>query len=718
MVVTEVLLCGLVILGRAEELQGHMQPWGKHGVTPNRPNVQETWPNPADWATWANDVHLVRNAMQTWPTDWSEKNKILKKFGTCDGKSFSSETTKEYTVKSFLEFTKDTEASVFGMDAPVDMYQHLSPPSTLLCSHMLPALTRVHLLIKTPGEEVSRTQFRLLKGRAQVVCAVHGTTTLHSISTQDFPVPAKIKDNTLLKMDLNWCDFTAFKKLHTVPYTATTLQPKDCAYIPDNTFLATEKGGEGNTVISFQLDTAKAADGAQVCADKEQEQQSCFGEKHATPGCPAVTFAAVAHTMRHSFKIPAAHCSEKATKDISSPSDPSYMNQLAGKFKSILETQSKSLGLHVDATSNSEDKPDQTMSAAVKKKKDEESWKASINEYMDRFKKYTNPDKAIFKQTHTAKPPVLKRAWYTPLLHVSSDHYGVHAADLGNNLTKCILEVYAEWMEDNKASFYDSPEDDRSDIAHINDMFFNWQSEDYPGTEDEEIPLTNFEAMSLRKGCEGMAIINRIFKSAALDFMRNTGLVSKAIINEVIKVPVQAWATVHSLGMKHARHQHNAAAISGTYYVKLPENPSPISFFDTRGPSPPFANFFHVKPQVGDIVVFPGWLPHEVAPTTGTDPRISIAFNLQGSWSYTGALFEEEVISPLGKGPSTSWQRDTVDRKTFSVMDSTNDYDDLEFQAGEAQKQQSLKHALDIASEKRRLLKAAGKAQETQKEEL
>ena len=42
-------------------------------------------------------------------------------------------------------------------------------------------------------------------------------------------------------------------------------------------------------------------------------------------------------------------------------------------------------------------------------------------------------------------------------------------------------------------------------------------------------------------------------------------------------------------------------------------------------------------PRAGDIICFPGWLSHRVAPNNGDRARISVAGNLQGLWGETSA---------------------------------------------------------------------------------
>lgn len=99
--------------------------------------------------------------------------------------------------------------------------------------------------------------------------------------------------------------------------------------------------------------------------------------------------------------------------------------------------------------------------------------------------------------------------------------------------------------------------------------------------------------------------------------------------------------------------------VSGVFYVATPPNAAPILFRDPRyvfprcqiskpatnprffgssGPLPPFDVPLAIQPQAGDLLMFPSWLLHEVPATPGDEPRISIAFNMPGTWADTAGV--------------------------------------------------------------------------------
>lgn len=82
------------------------------------------------------------------------------------------------------------------------------------------------------------------------------------------------------------------------------------------------------------------------------------------------------------------------------------------------------------------------------------------------------------------------------------------------------------------------------------------------------------------------------------------------------------------------------------YYISTPEGAGQITFHDPRGKTPfppvqmpfdvatpPFHGVFSHKPREGDLLLFPSFLVHSVAPSSAAqEPRISASFNIAGPW--------------------------------------------------------------------------------------
>ena len=98
-----------------------------------------------------------------------------------------------------------------------------------------------------------------------------------------------------------------------------------------------------------------------------------------------------------------------------------------------------------------------------------------------------------------------------------------------------------------------------------------------------------------------------------------------------------AWANVNAAGDFNRPHRHGTAHWSGVLYLKTPkENEGgKIAFHDPRSavgilptPGTPFGESVAITPKPGMMLVFPGWLEHMVWPHRGTEPRITIAYNV------------------------------------------------------------------------------------------
>tara|TARA_B100000900_G_scaffold415836_1_gene447432 strand:- start:1324 stop:1902 length:579 start_codon:yes stop_codon:yes gene_type:complete len=110
-----------------------------------------------------------------------------------------------------------------------------------------------------------------------------------------------------------------------------------------------------------------------------------------------------------------------------------------------------------------------------------------------------------------------------------------------------------------------------------------------------------------------------------------------------VKTPimfVNLWGNVNGKGGSNDTHLHGNAFLSGVYYVKTPENSGAIRFIDPRPQVEILApereeplnrddwNRVMFKPTPGKLLVFPGYLPHQVFANQSDDLRISMSFNV------------------------------------------------------------------------------------------
>jgi len=100
-----------------------------------------------------------------------------------------------------------------------------------------------------------------------------------------------------------------------------------------------------------------------------------------------------------------------------------------------------------------------------------------------------------------------------------------------------------------------------------------------------------------------------------------------------------AWMNANPKGGFNAPHTHPGAHWSGVYYVAQPAvapgNSGMIEFVDPRSDlpnwrilkAPPFRMKKKLRPQPGDLILFPSYLVHWVYPNEAEEERVSIAFN-------------------------------------------------------------------------------------------
>jgi len=126
---------------------------------------------------------------------------------------------------------------------------------------------------------------------------------------------------------------------------------------------------------------------------------------------------------------------------------------------------------------------------------------------------------------------------------------------------------------------------------------------------------------------------------------------TKAGVNYRVGWSVRGWANINRRGDYHAPHNHAWSYLSGTYYVKMPQEknggregrarPAAISFYDPRGAvnmvtlsgDPRSRYEFTVKPQSGTLLLWDSLLTHSVHPNMAEDTRITISFNLALAWA-------------------------------------------------------------------------------------
>jgi uncharacterized protein (TIGR02466 family) len=125
----------------------------------------------------------------------------------------------------------------------------------------------------------------------------------------------------------------------------------------------------------------------------------------------------------------------------------------------------------------------------------------------------------------------------------------------------------------------------------------------------------------------------------------------QAFLNQLRKAPptridrfrLEGWINVNRSGDANLLHCHPGCFLSGTYYVRTaagmtggeilfrdPRGPA-VAMYETPGIDLPWVGSgggIPFTPAAGQLLIFPAWLEHRVAPFDGEGDRISIAFNV------------------------------------------------------------------------------------------
>ena len=99
---------------------------------------------------------------------------------------------------------------------------------------------------------------------------------------------------------------------------------------------------------------------------------------------------------------------------------------------------------------------------------------------------------------------------------------------------------------------------------------------------------------------------------------------------------LQSWVNLHGRGGFNFLHMHEAALLSGSFYLAVPAGSGALCFRDPRpgvlhgtakGPAANAHADVQLVPRPGLLVLFPCWLEHYGEPHEADEPRICIAFN-------------------------------------------------------------------------------------------
>lgn len=101
-----------------------------------------------------------------------------------------------------------------------------------------------------------------------------------------------------------------------------------------------------------------------------------------------------------------------------------------------------------------------------------------------------------------------------------------------------------------------------------------------------------------------------------------------------MKPEVTYWTNVNEPGSKNVLHNHDLHHFVACYYLQSEDTGSlvfsnPANLMENCHPDSPFVSQMAYPPKTGDLLLWPGWMPHETEVNYSNQQRISIAFNIR-----------------------------------------------------------------------------------------
>lgn len=97
---------------------------------------------------------------------------------------------------------------------------------------------------------------------------------------------------------------------------------------------------------------------------------------------------------------------------------------------------------------------------------------------------------------------------------------------------------------------------------------------------------------------------------------------------------VTYWTNVNEPGSKNVLHNHDLHHFVACYYLQSEDTgnlvfSNPANLMENCHPFSPFVSQMAYPPKTGDLLLWPGWMPHETETNYSDKQRISIAFNIR-----------------------------------------------------------------------------------------
>ena len=109
--------------------------------------------------------------------------------------------------------------------------------------------------------------------------------------------------------------------------------------------------------------------------------------------------------------------------------------------------------------------------------------------------------------------------------------------------------------------------------------------------------------------------------------------VFKILLDKCNNREYNIWTNVNEVGSKNVIHSHKADAWAGIYYVQA-EGTGNLMFYNPANLlneckfNSPFIRNTGIQPKDGMLILWPGWIPHEVIENKSNRQRINIAWGI------------------------------------------------------------------------------------------
>lgn len=176
---------------------------------------------------------------------------------------------------------------------------------------------------------------------------------------------------------------------------------------------------------------------------------------------------------------------------------------------------------------------------------------------------------------------------------------------------------------------------------YVIDIFDEYENQKYKDFLIHLSEQTNGEKRSNRNGWQSDTFLwkEKIFNSLLDKVLENSKKIAMHLSKKDVPQMVirSMWGNINPKGGFNFTHVHPSSWMSGVYYIQLPEgnneivfeDPRPARMMDFQRSSLIKDEYFTHYSKVGQLLLFPSWLPHFVSPNTSNENRISISFNVE-----------------------------------------------------------------------------------------